>query len=92
MLSLRSQWDLFERVELDLWIRYVDNLPTLNVDSYTTLDAKIAWKPTDNMEISLVGQNLIDNKHIEFKENSAFIPGGGNEVERSVYFQVTLHF
>jgi iron complex outermembrane receptor protein len=68
----------------------VDDLPELDVDSYIALDSRIAWQPKAGMEFSLVGQNLLDNRHREFR--SDFYPTPLTEIERSVYFKVLLAF
>lgn len=88
--SLRSSMDLGMNVELDLWLRYVDRLPEFDIDRYVTFDARIAWKPAKNLEFSLVGRNLADNQHLEFKP--AIITTAPTEVERSYYGKVTWRF
>jgi iron complex outermembrane receptor protein len=75
--------------EFDAVLRYVDNLnqrgPT--VPSYMSLDLRLAWRATDNWELSVVGQNLLDHQHPEF---------GGvamrQEIPRSVYGKITWRF
>uniref|UniRef100_A0A831XL89 TonB-dependent receptor n=1 Tax=Geobacter metallireducens TaxID=28232 RepID=A0A831XL89_GEOME len=88
--SLRSSMDLGMNVELDLWLRYVDQLPEFDIDRYVTFDARIAWKPTRNLEFSLTGRNLVDNQHLEFK--STILATTPTEVERSYYGKVTWRF
>ncbi len=88
--SLRSMMDLPQGLEFDAWLRYVDDLPALGVGSYVTADARLGWRATRTLEISVTGQNLIESHHREF--------GGGSfglaqdkllEVERGVYGRVT---
>lgn len=88
--SLRSSMDLGRGIELDLWVRYVDRLPFFNIDRYVTCDARLAWKPTRNLELSLVGRNLADNQHPEF--DSTIITTAQTEVERSYYGKITWRF
>ncbi len=95
-LSLRSTVKLGATVDLNLWGRYVDDAEATatspiphQIDAYATLDANIAWRPTRNMEISLVGQNLIDDEHTEYVAE-AFTPD--TEVKRSLYVKVQLTF
>jgi iron complex outermembrane receptor protein len=93
-ISLRSQMALSRDVELDLWLRYVDDLPGPDdpkVTDYLTLDAHLGWRPTASLELSLVGQNLLDARHLE----SVSETGSGlvsSEVERSVYGKITWEF
>jgi iron complex outermembrane receptor protein len=55
----------------------VSALPAQTVPSYTSLDVRLGWRPLPRLELSLVGQNLLDPRHREF--------GGGVEIERGVY-------
>lgn len=86
--SLRSIMDLSPAVEFDAWLRYVDSLPTLDVDSYTTLDLRLGWRATKNTELAIVGQNLIENHHQEFVP--LVLGGVPSEVERAVYVKLTV--
>ncbi len=89
-VSVRSSVDLFKNVEWDLWLRYVDELPELDVDDYVTLDARLAWSPTPSWELSVVGQNLLESSHLE---NDPFSwPTVPTEVERGVYVKATWRF
>ncbi len=88
--SLRSSTNLSRDVELDLWMRYVDNIPSHEVLNYITLDARLGWQPVKNLELSVTGQNLLDNRHPEFKpEIVDIVP---TEVQRSVYGKITWKF
>ncbi len=88
--SLRSSMDLYRDLALDLWLRYVDNLPSLAVGSYLTLDARLGWKPHKNLELSVVGQNLLDRQHPEFVgEFFDILP---TQVERGVYAKLDWRF
>ncbi len=81
--SIRSSMELFRNIEFDLWLRYVDSLTENNVESYTALDARVSWKPTDNLELSIVGQNLLEKQHQEFSSY---------EVEQSLYLKASWLF
>jgi iron complex outermembrane receptor protein len=88
--SLRSAVDLPGAVELDLTARYVGPLPSLGVKSYTGLDLRLGWKPRPRLEVSLVGQNLLDGEHLEFAPE--VIPTHPTAVERSLYGRLTWRF
>lgn len=64
--SLRSQWDVGDRLELDATIRYVDRLPDQPVPSYVDLSTRIAYRLTDTVELGIVGRNLLDARRTEF--------------------------
>ena len=82
--------DLPQHLSLDCTVRYVDNLPALKINSYVELDVRLGWRPTKNLELAIVGQNLLDNQHPEFKPS--FISTQTTEIERGVYGKVTLRF
>ena len=86
---LRSAWDLREDLEFDLMARYVDCLPTLNVPSYISMDARLAWRPRKQLELAVVGQNLLQDRHREFAGNSYQSPTYATEVPRGVYGTLT---
>ena len=69
MIDLGRGW------EFDLWPRYVDNLSGESIDSYVDLDARLGWRPTDSVEFSLVGQNLIDSRRKETRPGDAAADG-----------------
>lgn len=79
---VQSMMDLPRNLEFDLVGRFVGSLPSPAVDSYFSLDARLAWRK-DNMEIAIVGQNLLDNRHAEFSTL---------EIPRSVYGSLTLRW
>jgi iron complex outermembrane receptor protein len=47
-----------------------------NVPSYTAVDARLAWKVSPGVEISVVAQNLLDDKHIEWAPGAEFRRSG----------------
>lgn len=85
---LRTSVDLPHRVELDAALRYVDRLPDPAIPSYLELDLRLGWHPRPGLELALVGQNLLDESHLELA------PRGGlrEEVERGVHARATLRF
>jgi iron complex outermembrane recepter protein len=93
-VSLRSSMDLPQNIEFDTGLRWVDELRTNNgstagyVPSYFELDARLAWHPTKNLEISVVGQNLLHEYHVEYG-----FPGSTQEaIQRTVYGKITWSF
>ena len=86
-VMLRSAFDVTKRVSLDAQVRYVG--PILGVSSYFTADVRLSYRMTDNLEFSLVGQNLLADRHAE--QGSAFYAVTA-EVPRGVYGKLTWHF
>lgn len=88
-LSVRPSFNLSRRTDLDLWFRYVDELqnPTIGrVESYLTMDARLAWRPVDGLELSIVGQNLFDSERIEFGADE--FNRHATAIERAGYVQL----
>ena len=84
-LSLRTGANVGRRIEVDSWLRYVDELESNGIQGYTTLDARVGWQMLPNLEVSLVGQNLFDARHSEFISELGDIPL--IELQRSAYVQ-----
>jgi iron complex outermembrane receptor protein len=84
--SLRSNFDLGHSWEIGVGLRYVDNLPALNVESYVGADVRVAKELTKGVELALVGQNLWEPRHAEFRSASFPIDPS---IERSVYLALT---
>ncbi|MCI4348029.1 MAG: TonB-dependent receptor [Thermoplasmata archaeon] len=84
---LESRLDLSRDIELDATIRYVDALPNQSVPRYVAFDARLGWRPSKNLEISIVGSNLSDPRHPEFGT-----PTARREIRRGVYGKAVCRF
>ena len=85
---VRNLVDLPYNLELDTNLRYVDNVPAVDTGAYVNLDARLGWKPTENWELAVVGQNLLEDNHKEFG-SSAFVATEFTRVPRGMYVQLT---
>ncbi len=97
-LSIRLSQDIARDIHTDLWLRYTSaideaftSLPNIvrSVDHYWQLDARIAWTPLKQLELSLAGRNLLNNSQLEFYEEFGTFP---TQVQRSVYGQIRYQF
>ncbi|MFC1850521.1 TonB-dependent receptor plug domain-containing protein [candidate division CSSED10-310 bacterium] len=94
-LRISSQ---FAKLEFSTWFRYVDEIPEVisefteyrSVPSYTTLDCRLTWKLHKQVELSFVGQNLIEEQHLEYTPD--IFTTDATEIERSVYGKLTFRF
>jgi iron complex outermembrane receptor protein len=86
LAKLHLAVDLPQNIEVDVFGRYMDALPNPKVPAYFMLDVRLGWRPTRNLEFSIVCQNLTDPQHPEF--------GGPTfpEVERSIFAKAILRF
>ena len=93
--SLRSLMDLSNDLSLDLWVYHsghIDRPAYLRetpVPGYTSMNIRFAWHPNEDLELSLVGRNLFDKRHLEFVGESYLMP---TEIDRSFHAQVLWHF
>jgi iron complex outermembrane recepter protein len=95
-INLRSYLSLPHNLQFDTTLYYVDSLNVLSaintlvpIREYYRLDARLAWQPTENLELSVVGQNLLDPVHQEHVELTF---SGTSFPERSVYGKLTWRF
>lgn len=84
--SLRSNLDLGNDWELGMGLRYVDELPALSVDSYVGAEMRVAKTLGEGVTLALVGRNLWEPRHAEFRSASFPIDP---YLERSVYLALT---
>ncbi len=91
---IRSSMDLPGRTELDVNWRWIDKFVNDNngvagtVPAYAEMDIRLGWHATKNLEISIVGQNLLHDQHVE-----AGSPGSAQEeIVRSIYGKIAWSF
>ncbi len=65
-VQVRSQWNLSRNIEFDQSVYFVSRLTSQPVQRYTRLDLRLGWRPSEAIEISVVGQNLFSPRHLEF--------------------------
>jgi len=87
---LRSSVDLPKHFEQDTTLRFVDRLPSLNLPNYYSLDAHLGWRPVTSLELSIGGQNLLNNWHLEFMPD--FVNTSPTVVKRSIFGSITVKF
>lgn len=63
--QIRSQYDLTDDIEFDFAVRAVDDLDRTGLSGYIAADARIGWRVNDQLELSLAGFNLFDDRHVE---------------------------
>lgn len=88
--GLRSGITLLPTLRLDLWLRYVDRLTRDAINDYAELDVRIAWAPVKNLELALVGQNLLHAYHNEFGNDAFGSPA--TRSQRGMYGKLTWKF
>ena len=87
--GLRSLLTLGTRFEIDAQLRYqtrIERQPAEveSLDGFTELDVHLGWHATEHWDLSLVGQNLLHDDHVEFGPVDQ-----RGALERAAYLQAT---
>lgn len=92
-VSVWSQFNLPNDLEFDVIGRWVSGLRGRfqQINGYFGLNARLAWRPSADWEIALVGQNLANPQHLEYVEDTG-IRGAVTAVPRGGYLQVSRRF
>ena len=80
--KLRAAFDLGASRELDFMLRYYGEIEGRGVPSYIALDTRLAWHRRRNLEVSILLQNLLDERHVEWSP--------GAELERAVFLKLKI--
>lgn len=73
--------------EFDLFLRAVSSLPQPAVEAYTELDGRFGWRARPGWQLSVIGNNLLSPRHLEFRAGTA-----PELYERSVSVRSTWRF
>jgi iron complex outermembrane recepter protein len=87
--QVHSYMDLPKHFEFDNDLYYVDALIDGTVPAYFRLDSRIGWHPSETLDFSIGGRNLLTQRHIEAGEADF---SSVEEISRSFYIKATLHF
>ena len=85
---IQSLVNLPKKLEFDQTYRYVSALHAQTVASYQTMDTRFGWHITPELELSVVGQNLLQPHFAQYGGD----PGGPVAVKRSVYAKLVWRF
>lgn len=94
-VSIRTALTPWDNINIDFWLRYNDNATVftvqepIRINSYVTLDMRLGWQAHKQLELSVTGQNLLDNRHLEFVQESLTQP---TEIPRGIYGKIAWQF
>jgi iron complex outermembrane receptor protein len=88
--QLRSHVDLSHGLSWDASAYFVSELPIQGVASYTRIDTQLSWKLGERADISLVGQNLLQNDHLESMDAVTLV--NSSLIKRNAYAKFTWRF
>lgn len=69
--SLSSGVSIGDRLTFDAHLRRQSRLPEPALAAFTELDLRLAWAVSEDIELSLVGRNLLHERHVEFPPENA---------------------
>ncbi|HKV05736.1 MAG TPA: TonB-dependent receptor [Candidatus Acidoferrales bacterium] len=91
-VELHSLFNLPKELEFDTSFRFVSALPAqtstppgTTVGAYSTMDVRFGWHPTEGVEVSIAGQDLLQPHHPEFGGDDGPLVG----IRRGFYTKVT---
>jgi iron complex outermembrane receptor protein len=94
MLQLHTLHKLAYNVELDAALYFNSQLSftsqagTLPVEKFTRFDLRLGWQPSRDVEVNLIGRNLLDKRRAEFIAEDVT----ASEVPRSLLLQAKWKF
>jgi iron complex outermembrane recepter protein len=88
--QLRSHLQVFKTLEWDVSTYFVDRVALNNIPSYTRVDTGLSWRCKKELSLSLVGQNLLRDHHLEFIDPTG--ASRSTEIKRSAYAKLTWQF
>ncbi len=90
MFNLSSTYAFGNGFEMTNMLYLNDDLKgRANINGYQRFDTRLSYRVTDGLEVSLVGQNLFDDRHQEF---TPFTYISATEIRRSFYLTLGATF
>jgi iron complex outermembrane receptor protein len=89
IFQIRSQVNLSRNMAFDQALYYTARLPGGRVPSQSRFDLRLARWLGESAEISLVGQNLLRPRAVEYGDSDGIV---GTQVQRSVFGSISWRF
>ena len=88
---VKSEWDFAPRWELDGVTYYSDSMPSFGQPHWFRTDLHLGHTTAAGTRLELVGQNLLDSRHVEFGPEQVGAPAA-EQIPRSFYARVSRSF
>ena len=75
---------------LGLWLKHVSAMRLPQLSAHTVLDVRYAYALGPKSELAIVGQNLLNTRHVEYKED--YLPTQPVEMGRRLMLTGTWRF
>jgi iron complex outermembrane receptor protein len=87
-VQVHGRFDLPRAIEADIYWRHVGELPAPGAPPWSDMTLRVGWRPRPDVDLSLVGRDLLHDRHREFAN-----PAGGVFFQRrAVYARATVVF
>jgi iron complex outermembrane receptor protein len=71
IFKARSYINATNRIEVDAFFRFYGERPSPAVDAYHELDARIGYRLRPGWDLSVIGNNLLHERHVEYGAGTA---------------------
>jgi outer membrane receptor for monomeric catechols len=88
--QLHSHVELSRGLFWDASAHFVSGLPVQGVPSYTRIDTQLTWQFAERADLSVVGQNLLRDHHLESMDQLTLV--NSSLIKRSAYAKLTWRF
>lgn len=85
---IQSTMHVLKQGSIGAVLRYTGKLPEPYVSEYVGLDMRLSWTLTKMIELSVVGQNILQSHHTEYIPSSP----APKDIERSIYGKLICRF
>ena len=89
-VQLRSHVNLSHGLSWDASAYFVSELQVQGVAAYTRIDTQLRWQFAERGEFSLVGQNLLQDRHLESMDALTLV--NSSLIKRNAYAKFTWRF
>lgn len=89
-IQLRSHFTFSHKLAWDTSAYFVGRLTDPKIASYTRVDTALSWHFREGLSVSLVGQNLVRDRHLEFIESTG--ASLSTLIKRSGFLKFTWQF
>ena len=88
--QIRSHFELPHGIGWDSSVYFMGPLPEQRVRSYTRVDSQLTWRFSEGTQLTIVGQNLLSDHHLEFNSDIGIV--NPSRIKRSAYAKMTWKF
>ncbi len=89
--QFQSHFDITQDLDASLWVRRTGRILDTDVDAQTVVDLRVGWRPTETVEVTLLGEGL-NNRRRPVASDLDFLPATRGFSERRISLQLGIRF